>query len=147
VTPGKVVMKVQLGLIIPSEFLNSVLGVRTATVDGWSVPVAVKFLGPDDVDTFVDRILLNPKRVLPVIVLAADGRFKATPSSMQELQRYLLGVAHLAVLTNPAATERLGRCLGTSLGCSEGVLRIYYPMFTRESQTRDHPILHPKDLQ
>ena len=147
VIPGKIEMKVQLGLIMPAEFLSSVLGMRTATIDGWSVPVAIEFLGPNDVDTFVDRILLNPKRVLPVIVLAADGRFKSTPSNMQEIQRSLLGAAHLAALMNPAATERLERRLGASLACSQGVLRVYYPMLTPESQPRDHPVLHPKDLQ
>ncbi len=147
VTAGKIEMKVQLGLIMPVEFLSSVLGTRTATIDGWPVPVAIEFLGPKDVETFVDRILLNPKRVLPVILLAADGRFKSTPSSMQDLQRCLLGAAHLAALTNPAATERLEQRLGASLACSEGVLRIYYPMLTRESQPRDHPVFHPQDLR
>jgi hypothetical protein len=144
VTPGKTEMKIQLDLIMPVKFLSSVLGMRTATIDGTPVPVAIEFLGPNDVNTYVDRILLNPKRVLPVILLAADGRFKSTPDGMQNLQHHLLGTAHLAALTSPAATERLERCLGASLACSEGVLRVYYPLLTRQSPARDHPVFHSK---
>jgi hypothetical protein len=147
VTPGKFNMTVQLGLIMPANFIGSVLALRTATVDGWPIPVATAFLEPNDVDKFVDRILLDPNRVLPVIMLAADGRFKSTPASMQDLQYQLLGAAHLAALTNPAASERLAGRLGPNLACSEGVLRIYYPMLTLQSSSRDHPVLHAQDLQ
>jgi hypothetical protein len=146
VAPEKVEMKVQLALIMPAEFLSSVLAMRTGTIDGWPVPVAVEFLGPNDVDAFVDRILLHPKRTLPVILLAADGRFQTTPQGMQELQRYLLGAAHLAALTSPAATERLARRLGSQWACNQGVLRIYYPLCALDSAPKDHPVIRARDF-
>ena len=84
---------------------------------------------------------------MPVIILAADGRFKSTPNDMQELQRCLLGAAQVAALTSPAATERLTALLGPDRACPAGVLRIYYPLFARDSPPQHHPLLHAKDLQ
>ena len=147
VTPGKKKMKIDPGLLTPDELLSRVLGRWVATVDGWSVPVAVSLLKANSVKAFVEDTLLNPKRVLPVIVLAADGRFKATPSSMQDLQRRLLGVAHVAALMNKQATASLQAELGAERACSVGVLRIYYPMFTRECPPRNHPLFRAEELR
>ena len=146
VTPGTSQIKIHSGLVIPVDLLNSLLGRWVGAVAGWPIPVAVQHLQENDVNAFVDAFLLNPRRTLPVILLAADGRFKAKPNQMQELQRNLLGAAHVAALMNPAATERLTALLGPERACPVGVLRIYYPLFTRDASPHHHPLFDGKDL-
>ena len=147
VAPGKKKMKFDPCLLTPSEFFTKVLGQWTASVDGWPVPVAAKLLKADDVKAFVEDTLLNPKRMLPVILLAADGRFKATPSSIQFLQGHVLGVAQVSALMDKQATEKLQAELGPDRACSIGILRFYYPMFTRNCPPRNHPLFRIEELR
>jgi hypothetical protein len=138
--------KAPLGLLSPFKILKNVLADNVGRIDGWSVPLSIEFLKPSDIDKFIDSILLNPKRVLPVIMLAADGRLRSTPDTMQDLQDCLLGVAHIAALMSHEATQKLAKRLG-ALACSQGVVRIYYPTFTLESNPREHPILSANHFQ
>ena len=145
--PTKLEMKQHRDLIMPFELLHSLLARWTATIDNWPIPVAVELLRREDVDAFVERILLNPRRSLPVILLAADGRFKAPPARMQDIQRELLGAAHVAALTSREATQRLEELVGPERACSKGLLRIYYPTFTRQSPPQHHPLFHGEAFQ
>lgn len=145
--PTKLEMKQHRDLIMPFELLHSILARWTATVDNWPIPVAVELLRREDIDSFVERILVNPRRALPLILLGADGRFRATPARMQDIQRELLGAAHVAALTSREATQRLEELVGSERACSKGLLRIYYPTFTRQSPSQHHPLFPGEAFQ
>lgn len=144
--PNAIQWSVPAYLSKPRELLSSILGRWVATADGWPVPVTPHFLQADDVDGFVDRCLVNPKRSLSVVLLAADGRFKSPPKIIQEIQRTLLGTAHVAALMNPDATKRLTALLGPERACPKGILRIYRQRFERDSPPDRHPILYAHDI-
>jgi hypothetical protein len=92
-----------------------------------------------DVPTFVDEILLDDKRTLPVVVVSHD-RFRDQPNvDADRLHRTLLGFAHVAVFDKWAAF-RLTDSLGRSLSCFNGCVRIYWPGLTRTSDPMQHEL-------
>lgn len=138
--PAKLQMKQDRRLIMPHDLLHAILARWTATIDNWPVPVAVELLQRNDIEAFVERILLNRRRVLPAIVFTADGRFKVPPPRMQDLQRELLAAAHVAALMDGQAAHRLADLVGQPRACPQGMLRVYYPTFTLQSPPEHHPL-------
>jgi hypothetical protein len=99
-----------------------------------------------DVPTFVDEILLDDKRTLPVVVVSHD-RFKDEPNvDADRLHRTLLGFAHVAVFDKWAAF-RLTDSLGKSLSCFNGCIRIYWPGLTRTSDPMQHELYFPLQIE
>jgi len=99
--------------------------------------VAAGTLEKDDVDWFVEEILLSPDRRLPVIgvsVSAATGEPNLDPAT---LQKQLAGMAHVW-LTPPEVTWSLGAALDRRFGVYNGAVRIWWPGF----QLSDTPFAH-----
>jgi hypothetical protein len=99
-----------------------------------------------DVPTFVDEILLDDKRTLPVVVVSHD-RFKDEPNvDADRLHRTVLGFAHVAVFDKWAAF-RLTDSLGKSLSCFNGCIRIYWPGLARTSDPMQHELYFPLQIE
>jgi len=99
-----------------------------------------------DVPTFVNEILLDDKRTLPVVVVSHD-RFKDEPNvDADRLHRTLMGFAHVAVFDKWAAF-RLTDSLGKSLSCFNGCIRIYWPGLTQTSDPMQHELYFPVQIE
>src|SRR5262249_551665 len=109
-------------------------------IEGQPVPTRVRLLRANQVDQFVRETLLNPGRVLPVVLLALDGPLKFGTDALQTLQEQLLGLAVVAALLDRAAGARLKELLGPERSCEGGVLRTYWPGFSREAPPSAHPL-------
>jgi hypothetical protein len=99
-----------------------------------------------DVPDFVNDILLDPGRALPVVVLSHDRFTDTTCVDAERLHRSLLGFAHVAVFDKWAAF-RLTDSLGKSLSCFNGCIRIYWPGLTRTSDPMHHELYFPVQIE
>jgi hypothetical protein len=99
-----------------------------------------------DVPDFVNDILLDPGRALPVVVLSHDRFTDTTYVDAERLHHSLLGFAHVAVFDKWAAF-RLTDSLGKSLSCFNGCIRIYWPGLTRTSDPMHHELYFPVQIQ
>ena len=110
----------------------------STTIDGWSVPLDVNRLAPSEVQPYVDDVLLNPVRNLPVITVSPDvwaGRYSVNPDQMLET---LKGFAHVAVVADKWAGFKLTDALGQDLSCYDGSVRVYWPGLALD----DNPFQH-----
>lgn len=99
-----------------------------------------------DVPDFVNEILLDDKRTLPVVVVSHD-RFTDQPNvDADRLHLSLLGFAHVAVFDKWAAF-RLTDSLGKALSCFNGCVRIYWPGLTRVSDPMQHELYFPVQIE
>lgn len=110
-------------------------------------PVEWGTLGEADVESFVRRELLAPRRRVPVAVLApVEPSGPAEPAaylvSPDEVAAELLGLARLWVMDRHPTTYRLSDALGDRrLSAYWGALRIYWPGFSCADSGHEHPIL------
>jgi hypothetical protein len=90
---------------------------------------------PDGADAFVDDVLTNSGRALPVLVLCppAGGDFLAQP---RDIADELAGVAHVAGLSGHLAWERLTTRLARELTVPRGGARLYWPGFGSDRHLR-----------
>jgi hypothetical protein len=92
---------------------------------------------------FVQETLLNPGRVLPVVVLRVGEPFTIDVAAVQA---WLLGVAEVAAVADDWGATRLSALLGPQLGHLGGGLRIYWPGLTHHSNPADHPPFSREEL-
>jgi hypothetical protein len=108
-------------------------------MEGQPVPTRARMLAAGQVKRFVRDTLLSPARVLPVVVLALGQSPETNADAMQKGQGCLLGLAQIVGLLGDPAGHRLAECLGPERSCAGGVLRIYWPGFTRDDPPRPTP--------
>jgi hypothetical protein len=115
-------------------------------VGGQPVPAAVRRLTPPFVPGFVDDLLLDPRRALPVVVLTPHpqtGRPVVDPGRMLDK---VYGLAHVAELTTKDTTFALTDRVGREWSCFHGAVRIYWPGMNPDDPRADfrrHPIFFP----
>jgi hypothetical protein len=99
-----------------------------------------------DVPTFVNEILLDEKRTLPVVIVS-HARFKEEAVvSPDRVHDTLLGFAHVAVFDKWSAF-RLTDSLGKALSCYNGCVRIYWPGLTRTADPMQHELYFPIQIE
>lgn len=96
----------------------------------------------------LDRLLTNPKRFLPVIVLTQTAGAHHDDSAAYAIDpivmaRRALGFAHV-VLLNAAMAEKWTEALGMQWSVFSGAIRTYYPGLDFDN---DNPFLHPLVLR
>lgn len=104
-------------------------------------PVGPSLLGENDIDSFVERVLLAETRRYPVALLAPteSGEYLVPPV---DLANELMGVAPLFVMDRHATTFRLSDSLGDRrLSAYWGALRIYREGFSCADWSDAHPLL------
>lgn len=116
--------------------LDAIVNTWQCSIEGYPVPGCVEILCDNKVEQFVSLVLLNPKRLLPVVVIA-DAPPEIDPS-VGRISNLLRGLCHLVVLSGPAATEALARLLGPRLACAQGI-RLYWPGFDERSSPAENP--------
>lgn len=144
-----------LNAALGNENPFSTIGVlRDKLLLGWScrvagqpVPTRARPLRKSHVDQFAREVLLNPKRVLPVVLLVLGGPLKVDADALQALQSHLLGLAQVAAVLDQPAAERLEKQVGPGLfpqGCG---VRVCWPGLTREGSSLIHPYMTFEQLQ
>jgi hypothetical protein len=112
-------------------------------VAGQVVRPGGRTLTSDNMHEFVQETLLNPGRVLPVVVLRIGEPFCF---DVEAFQAWLLGVAEVAAVADDWGATRLIALLGQQLGHLGGGLRVYSPGLTCRSHPADHPAFSREDL-
>ncbi|TMB91602.1 MAG: hypothetical protein E6J45_05200 [Chloroflexi bacterium] len=108
------------------------------------VPQAV--VGPGGVEDFVNKVLIDRERRLPVLLFTnlkeQDGSYPEDAGDPSLAARELCGLAHVYVIPRTEDTHRLTRRLGM-LSAYDGAVRIYWPRF----HLGDPPPRHPLHLR
>jgi hypothetical protein len=106
-------------------------------------PAPEAILGTEQIDSFVQACLLDPGRVLPVVLFSAvkeqDGVYPADAGNPSLTARELCGLAHVFVMPRVEDSHRLTKRLGM-LSVYDGAVRIYWPRFRLSDPPPRHPL-------
>jgi hypothetical protein len=124
----------------------------TQILDGFpcwigSLPLLTKKLEVQaaDIASFVETQLFDEKRPIPFVVVSHD-RFTDRPViDPDRIQQTLLGFAQVVVVDKWAAF-RLTDCIGKTLSCYNGCIRVYWPGLKRDSDPLHHRLYFPVEL-
>lgn len=101
-------------------------------------------VGTEGVARFIDTVLLDPERALPVLLFTAikehDGVFMPETTDPSLVARELCGLAHVYVLPRVEDTHKMTKRLG-QLSAYDGAMRLYWPQFRLTDRTTRHPLL------
>ena len=101
-------------------------------------------VGTEGVARFIDTVLLDPERVLPVLLFTAikehDGVFMPESTDPSLVARELCCLAHVYVLPRVEDTHKMTKRLG-QLSAYDGAMRLYWPQFRLTDRTARHPLL------
>jgi hypothetical protein len=115
-------------------------GSQRAVVDAQAV------VGTEGTQHFVDSVLLDSGRVLPVLLFTAikehDGVFMPEGADPSLVARELCGLAHVHLIPRVEDTHKLTKRLGL-LSAYDGAVRLYWPHF----RLTDRPPRHPLHLR
>ena len=100
-------------------------------------------VGSEGVSRFVDTVLLDHERLLPVLLFTAikehDGVFMPEATDPSLVARELCCLAHVYVLPRVEDTHKLTKRLG-QLSAYDGAMRLYWPQFKLTDRTARHPL-------
>jgi hypothetical protein len=103
-------------------------------------------VGSEQIDSFVESCLLDPGRLLPVVLFSAvkeeDGVYPPNAGSPALTARELCGLAHVYVMPRVEDSHRLTKRL-SMLSVYDGAVRVYWPRF----RLNDPPPRHPLHLR
>jgi hypothetical protein len=100
-------------------------------------------VGTEGVARFVDTVLLDQERSLPILLFTAikehDGVFMPDSTDPSLVARELCGLSHVYVLPRVEDTHKLTKRLG-QLSAYDGAMRLYWPQFRMNDRTTRHPL-------
>lgn len=99
---------------------------------------SIRMLGAQEIDTFVEGVLLRPTRSLPVVIISPDSWTENPIAETAEIFDAVRGSAHVAVMSNKWAAFKLTDVVGRELSCYDGAVRVYWPGFSEA----DSPFMH-----
>jgi len=103
-------------------------------------------VGSEQIDSFVEACLLDPRRRLPVVLFSAikeeDGVYPPNAGNPALTARELCGLAHVYVMPRVEDSHRLTKRLGM-LSVYDGAVRVYWPRL----RLNDPPPRHPLHLR
>lgn len=105
--------------------------------------VAQAVVGPGGIESFINEVLLDRERRLPVLLFTnikeQDGVYPNDAGDPSLAARELCGQAHVYVLPRTEDTHRLTKRLGM-LSAYDGAVRIYWPRFHLSDPPPRHPL-------
>jgi len=116
-------------------------------LNNWPVPASPEHLAASDVQRFVDQVLLDPARSLPVIVITPDVWTERPLVSPDETFDAVKGFAHVVVMDTKWAAFKLTDVVEKELSCYNGGVRIYWPGFSLDSNPFQHRLYLPGQLK
>jgi hypothetical protein len=121
------------------RIVTDILEKYNCHIDESIIPTKKIEVGVPDFDRFTNQILLNSKRVFPIVVVSTNDWTDEPIIEADTLQSRLLGFAQVAVL-NKWSAFRLTNRFGKILSCYKGAIRLYWPGFTGNSNPWEHPL-------
>lgn len=128
------------------RIIGELLKLFDASIEGWPIQKTPDFVAPTEIPMFVDAVLNNRSRSLPLVLISArnyDDRFLVNPDL---LLRTLQGFAHVAALNNKWASFRLRDQIGQAYACFDGAVRLYWPGFSVNDEPWRHHLFTPADI-
>ncbi|MBV8195199.1 MAG: hypothetical protein JOY80_06690 [Candidatus Dormibacteraeota bacterium] len=111
-----------------------------------SQPVSAEaqtIVGTESVARFVDRVLLDRERQLPVLLFTSvkerEGVYMPEGTNPSLVARELCGLAHVYLIPRAEDTHKLTRRLRL-LSAYDGAVRIYWPRMTVQDSPPRHPL-------
>ena len=129
------------------RLVNDLLADYTTRIDGWSVPTEVERLTSPQIQSYVDDVLLNAGRNLPVIMVSPEvwhGKLAVDPT---ELLQRVKGFAHVAVLTDKWTAFKLTDVVEKPLSCYDGAVRVYWPGFKLDDNPFQHKLFLSQSIR
>jgi hypothetical protein len=129
------------------RLVDDVLTQYRTLIDGWPVPADAEHITSRQVHSFVEDVLLNQRRNLPVIALSPDawhGNYSVDPTAL--FQR-VKGFAHVAVLADKWAAFKLTDEVENPLSCFNGAVRVYWPGFNLHDDRFQHKLFLPQSIR
>lgn len=122
------------------KIVSQVLQEFACNSEGWTIPSAPINLSSPDVDRFVEDVLLNLQRNIPVVVIST-GVWDGTSSvNENDVFNCVRGFAHVVKLEDKWAAFKLTDCVGRALSCFDGAVRIYWPGFALTDNPYGHKL-------
>lgn len=144
VTAGVRMRPLPLGLEPPPLVLH-LLDALAVEEDGQPLVSEPAFASEEDDAEPLGELLLDPARILPVVVISSAGT--ETLVDAPAVARTLAGVAHVVVLGSNRASRSLTSLLGARLSVFGGAVRLYWPGLTVASASREHLLWVPAALE
>lgn len=101
-------------------------------------------ISADTVREFVEKVLLDPGRDVPVVGITTDTWTGRTWLDAQSLGLALADAARVVILETGEATWELAEHLPERLEVYGGGVRIWWPRLTPQSDPNDHPLFFPR---
>lgn len=136
----------------PPPLLLALLKGLSAEEDGQALAAEPYYAYDGQDAAHLAELLLDPARVLPVVVITTagaaqdGGRPVGRLVDPEPVARSLAGVAHVVVLDSGSVDRALTTILGTPLGVFGGAVRLYWPGLTLTSEPQDHTLWLPHTL-
>jgi hypothetical protein len=143
--------RIELGLEPPPLLLTLLDGLPVEE-DGQPLAPEPSYAVDLDSAEHLAELLLDPRRVLPVVAMSATRRREGAADVEPLIEpgpvtRTLAGVAHVVVVETTAATRTLTRILGPRLTVFGGAVRLYWPGLTPWSEPLDHTLWLPEAIR
>ena len=149
VTRGFRMTPVHLGLE-PPPLVLTLLKTLGAREDGQVLDGEPCYASDRDDGEHLAELLLDPGRVLPVVVISSGDRAPdRAPGPLIEpgpVARSLASIAHVVVLDSTNASRAVTEIIGPQLTVFGGAVRLYWPALTVTSAQRDHRLWLPRLL-
>jgi hypothetical protein len=129
------------------RIVRQLLANMDCSLSGWKLPTEAYPVSLGQVDSFVNEVLLHPKRTLPVVVVSVDPYTDKPVVDPAKWASTLAGVAEVAVMVNKWVSFRLTDILGKPLSCYSGAVRIYWPGLTMDAPPSAHRLWLPDTLK
>jgi hypothetical protein len=110
------------------------------TINGQPVQAAAERLTGNSCHDFHEKILLNPERMHPIVVVTkgARGTYLVDPD---RLAGQVVGLARVYAVEDNDFTFSLTDIIGSKLSVFDGGVRIYWPGFREQDPPRYHDLL------
>jgi hypothetical protein len=129
------------------RIVTGILERYRVSVDGWEVPQNVEQLSSPQVQQYVDNVLLNGTRNLPVVFLSPDVWNESFSADANDIFDQVRGFAHVTVLADKWAAFKLTDVVGKPLSCYGGAVRIFWPGFALNDNRFQHKLFLPHSIR
>jgi hypothetical protein len=120
--------------------VDDILSSFECEISGEAIPKQHRIISNgDNVAQFVNDVLENPNRTLPVVMMSQDVRTGGYFADPEVLQRKLLGYAKVVLIEKYAGFELSG-LVGKQLSCYNGAIRVYWAGFDKSSNPYSHQL-------
>lgn len=150
---GRRVVPVQFE-ICPPALVGALVDGLDVAEDGWRLTREPAYAEDDDGVRALADLLVDPDRVLPMVVVTPAERYDDRDDMYREgpvvdehaIAEALVGLAHVAVIDTTALTYRLTDYVGRELSVFGGAVRLYWPEVTDGDRPPVHPLWLPDRL-